>query len=217
MISCVSSVDLASILGVSSIKSNIKLVDALATPERDAIILYSIAKTLTPKFVLEIGTFYGHTTYGLAVNSPKSTIYTIDICKEMGIGVPSYQAIERLPKNEVGKRFKNSNLKIVQIFGDSRNSSIYKEPPDFDFVYIDGNHSAGSIISDTENVFNKTTKNALIFWHDYKDDGLVETKSALKQIINKFGINIWHIRDSWLAFTMKTTECGFCTEQRAAH
>ena len=214
MITCVTIKEAASLMGIPKFSKNAKNVKALATPERDAKILYNVIATITPDFILEIGTFYGHTTYGFKVNSPKSIIYTIDICKEMGIKVPQYQEIETLRKNKVGIIFKGNDSNIVQIFGDSRKISTYKDLPDFDFVYIDGNHSSESIILDTKNVFNKTRQNAVIFWHDYKDDGFVETQIALHETIKIFNIKIFHIKETWLAFTIKSEVCGFSTEQQ---
>jgi hypothetical protein len=134
----------------------------------------------------------------------------------MGIDVPQYQEIELLEKEMVGAIFKNKQTTITQIFGDSRKISTYKDLPYFDFVFVDGNHSCESIISDTMNVFNQTKKNAVIFWHDYKNDGFVETIPALNKLITELKIKIFHIQESWLAFTIKNEICGFCTEQGAA-
>lgn len=106
MIAEIAPEELHAILGVPRMTADVLLVEALATPERDARILYQIAKTLLPKVILEIGTFYGHTTYGLALNSPDSKLYTLDIYKEMGIAVPAYQERELLPRQEVGKHFR---------------------------------------------------------------------------------------------------------------
>ena len=213
MINRVTIKEAASLMGIPKFSKKAKKVKALATPERDAEVLYNIIATITPEFILEIGTFYGHTTYGFKVNSPKSIVYTIDICKEMGIKVPEYQESETLQKNEVGMIFKGSDSNIVQIFGDSSKISTYRHLPDFDFVYIDGNHSSEYIISDTKNVFIKTRQNAVILWHDYKDDGFVETQIALHEISTTCNVKIWHIKETWLAFTIKNAICGFSTEQ----
>ena len=214
MITNITTNEAAALMGFPNFSNKVTSVTALATPERDAKVLYRIVATITPEFILEIGTYYGHTTYGFKLNSPKSIIYTIDICKEMGIKVPQYQEIETLQHDEVGIIFKDNESNIVQVFGDSRKISTYRDLPDFDFVYIDGNHSCESIISDTKNVFDKTKQNAIILWHDYKDDGFVETKIALNEIIKRFKIRIFHIKETWLAFTINNDICGFRTEQQ---
>jgi predicted O-methyltransferase YrrM len=202
-----------SFMSISNLTNEIVNTDSLATPEKDASVLYKIIASIKPEFILEIGTFYGHITYGFSVNSPQSKIFTIDICKEMGIKVPEHQEIETLEKEKVGMIFKNKNTNITQIFGDSRRFSTYKGLPHFDFVFIDGNHSRESIISDTKNIFNKTRQNAVVFWHDYKDDGFVETKIALNELTKKNKIKVFHIKNTGLAFTIKNGNCGFGTER----
>lgn len=213
MIQSISFYEAISLMGISKLIGEIVNADSLATPERDANILYKIIASIKPEYILEIGTFYGHTAYGFSLNSPQSKIFTIDICKEMRIKVPKSQEIEILEKDKVGIIFKNENTNIVQIFGDSRKVSTYNGLPYFDFVFIDGNHSRDSIISDTKNVFNQTRQNAFVFWHDYKDDGFVETKNALIELTGKLKIKIFHINNTWLAFTIKNDNFGFGTEQ----
>jgi len=176
---------------------------------RERKILYRIAAVKRPEYILEIGTCYGHTAYGFKINSPASKVYTIDIHKEMGIEVPENQADQLLPRENVGKIFRENGAKIFQIFGDSREKSTYRGLPDFDLAFIDGNHSAASIIADTKNVFVKTRKNAIIIWHDYRNDGLAETISALHEIIKTYDIHIFHIEGTMLAFTVKNSVYGF--------
>ena len=128
--------------------TSIKTTTALATPKRDAEILYKIVNYLKPNNILEIGTFYGHTTYGFAINSMNSNIYTIDIHSKMKIHVPEFQEIELLRQDEVGVIFKNENLKINQVFGDSRKIETYNNIPNIDFAFIDGFHSFRGVCAD---------------------------------------------------------------------
>jgi len=200
-----------SLMGIPRFSRKTKHAETYYTRFRDTRVLYKTVAVKKPEYILEIGTNYGHTTYGFKINSPESRIFTIDINKEMGIEVPQYQEVETLQREEVGVIFKGRNTDIVQIFGDSREISTYKELPDFDFVYIDGNHSFDAVISDTENVFGKTRQNAFIFWHDYKDDSLVETKIALREIVRRYNIQILHIENTLLAFTIKNGVFGFNT------
>ncbi|MEM9685433.1 MAG: class I SAM-dependent methyltransferase [Bacteroidota bacterium] len=174
--------------------------DALATPEQDAKILYAFVAHLKPKHLLEIGTFYGHTTYGFALNSPESVIYTIDIHAGMQIPVPGFQQRELLTQADVGMLFKEKKTNIRQRFGDSRLIETYDDIPAIDFAYIDGNHTHDAIITDSTHVLSLMNNNGVIFWHDYKDDGHVETKQALEDLSKKTGLTIFHIEDSWLAF-----------------
>ena len=204
MIATIAFEELHSFLGISAMEQDITLVDALATPERDARVLYHLVKTLAPEFILEIGTFYGHTTYGLAVNSPGSKIYTLDICREMGIAVPAYQERELLPRDEVGTLFKGKGLDIVQVFGDSRKPETYQSFPVFDFIFIDGNHDIDAIIADTTNAVQRTSKGSVICWHDYPidGDGLAHVEEALTIVSDRLAIEIQHIAGTLLAIAV---------------
>ena len=54
-------------------------------------VLFPAVHAIAPKIILEIGTFSGNTTLGLANNAPKAKVYTIDICSEMRKDIDPFQ------------------------------------------------------------------------------------------------------------------------------
>ena len=199
MIETVESNNLYRILGIPGLSTNIVECSAFATPQTDARILYQIAKSISPRYILEIGTLYGHTTLGLALNCPKAIVYTMDICMEMGIPVPPAQSSELLPKKDIGKVFADKNLNIIQLLRDSREISSYSDIPPLDLCFIDGNHSFESIIADSLNVIKNSRKGAVIIWHDYKADPSVNTIEALNHLTRISNQKIFHVLGTCLA------------------
>ena len=167
-------------------------------------ILYRTAKSIRPKVILEVGTNYGYTALGLFVNALYADVYTIDIYKEMKIGVPIFQKTEVFPRKEIGKVFKNKIPGIYQIFGDSRKIATYKtlKGKTIDFAFIDGNHSLSSVIKDTINVLKFAKNNSIIFWHDFKNYKTVEVETALDSLLHTKRLKIFHIDKTWLAFSI---------------
>jgi hypothetical protein len=186
-----------------ALSNDIVMVESNLMPLHDSIILFGTIKSLAPKIVLEIGTYFGNTTLGLYKNSPLSQIYTIDTYKEMGLDIPDFQDDNILPKKQVGMTFKKEKTRIKQIFGDSRKFKTYshlknKKP---DFVLIDGNHSMEAVIKDTQNVLRLVKPKSIIFWHDFMTHPY-EIPEALCYITAKYGLKIFHIKNTWLAYSI---------------
>lgn len=174
------------------------------TPLNDQRILYRTAKSIKPKVILEIGTFDGSITLGLYLNAFGAEVYTIDICKEMGIDVPHMQLCDVLPKKLVGRVFGKKVPGIYQFFGDSRDKKSYSflKGKTIDFVFIDGNHSCDAVIKDTCNVLKFTKKNSIIFWHDFLCERNTDVHEALGKLIYTKKLQIYHIAKTILAFAI---------------
>lgn len=172
------------------------------TPLNDQKIIYRTARSIKPRTILEIGTYYGYLTLGLFVNAIYADVYTIDIYKEMKIKVPFYQKLEVLPKSKVGWAFRNKIPGIHQILGDSRNVNTYPilKGKTVDFAFIDGNHSFEAVLQDTRNVLKFVRKNSIIFWHDFDD--MTEVKMALNNLIYTDRLKIFYIDKTLLAFSI---------------
>lgn len=186
-----------------NLSNDIVMVESNLMPPHDRVILFGAIKSLAPKLVLEIGTYFGNTTLGLYKNSSSSRIYTIDTYKEMALDIPEFQDDNILPKREVGKAFKKEKAGIKQIFGDSREFKTYSSIKNkiFDFIFIDGNHSMEAVIKDTENCLRLVKPKSIIFWHDFMAHPF-EIPEALCYITAKHGINISHIKNTWLAYSI---------------
>lgn len=109
--------------------------------------------------VLEVGTFDGNTALNLAANIPDDgSVVTIDLPPD---------AIEG---RIVGSQWHGTayESKIRQILGDSAAldwSDFLHEP--LDLAFIDGNHDAEHVRSDTKNAWRHVKPGGVIVWHDY--------------------------------------------------
>jgi hypothetical protein len=185
-------------------EENIEIIAGNQTPIQDLEVLYGCVRTLKPKTILEIGTFLGHTTLGLSVNSPSTTVYTVDICDEMRISVPEYQRFEVLPKWLVGLAYKTHGRKIIQILGDSRDAQTYAPLGEqtAEFAFVDGNHSREAVIQDSLNVLKHVCERGIVFWHDVREEEHIGVKKALEQIQDLQNLSITQIEGTWLAYTI---------------
>jgi hypothetical protein len=199
MITTVQPPQLKRILGIPLLRTDIVECPSPVTPRGDAALLYRIARSLSPSNILEIGTYRGDISLGLALNCPSATVFTIDICREMGIEVPESQQHLFQFRGDVGKAFAGKGLNIVQIFRDSRAPSSYHDLLPLDLSFIDGNHSFDAIVADSLNVLSASRNGATIVWHDYKDDLTVSTIQALHYVSRMLDREIFHLAGSWLA------------------
>lgn len=127
----------------------------------DIALLRALCKKFKNCTYFEIGTWRG-----------ESVVNVSDICHE------NYTL--NLPREEMINRFKNkkyANLhgflsqnrkNITHLFGDSLTYDFKKLNKKFDVIFIDGDHTYGSVKSDTENAFKHLIhESSIIVWHDY--------------------------------------------------
>lgn len=133
----------------------------------ELITLSQLVVARAPRSIFEFGTFNGRTTLHLAMNSPESSVvHTIDI-KQGGFdfGLDS----SYFDVTEVGGAFLSTIAKgkIVTLTGDSTTYDFSKYYGKMDLVFVDGDHSYGSVLKDSETAFKLAAPGALIVWHDY--------------------------------------------------
>jgi len=166
-------------------------------------IISAAVKILCPKVILEIGTHKGETTLGLASDAPRAKVYTVDIFQEMAKDISVCQEYTVLPRKEVGRAFKNRKTNIVQLFGDSRDPATYSViDRKVDLAFIDGNHSFDAVIKDSQNVLRLMKRKSFIFWHDFTSNFVSQVPEALGCLMVEEGLEIFHIKNTWLAFCL---------------
>jgi len=173
-------------------------------PIHDALALLAVLVAESPKEVLEIGTFMGHTTKAMADNLPNAVIHTVDL-------PPDFSEIEQpdnnMPKDDfhlihrrvVGREFKGKEveLHIKQHFGDTAkmNFQEFGKPT---FFFIDGSHTYEYCKQDSENCYALCDGAGTFFWHDC-DEG----HPGVVQFISEWratGRNICRIAGTSLAY-----------------
>lgn len=115
-------------------------------------IICKIAKSKNPLNYLEIGTFEGRTTANIAQNVSEN-------CRIFTINLPP----TKKKSFELGRFINKSpfKYKINQIICDSKKVN-YNDLPNFDMIFIDGDHSYEGVTNDTKNTLTKL-----------KDDGII--------------------------------------------
>ncbi len=140
-----------------------------AMPEHELLTLGALAKQLSPKLVVEFGTFMGGSTLAMASNlPPDSRIVTVDLEPEqrpehehgMGIGLLEF---------EVGCLFRGTRYesKIEQRFANTVEFSDEDLIGKADLVFVDADHTYEFAKRDTETALRLVKPGGAILWHDY--------------------------------------------------
>ena len=132
----------------------------------DAEVLSLVAANVPAGKMLDIGTYLGHSAARMAVNSPQSLVYTVNIHPdellaggEFVTGAPSVE--------EIGSFYREKGLSnIRQIFANTKNWQIPPEICDLSLVYVDGCHDTDCVYHDTRLVLDRVIKGGFILWHD---------------------------------------------------
>ena len=133
----------------------------------DMLYVSAVAKHIGAKKMFEFGTYMGRTTFHLAHNNPAGQVFTLNLPPERD---PRYAPF-------MGVLFKGreEEMRITQIHSDSREFDTAPYRQQFDFVFVDGDHSYDLVKNDTQKAFELLKQGGVIMWHDYapKSDGLV--------------------------------------------
>lgn len=133
----------------------------------DMLYVSAVAKHVGAMNMFEFGTYMGRTTYYLAHNNPNGKVTTLNLPPERD---PRYGPY-------LGVLFKgfDEEKRIAQIHMDSREFDTAQYRRQFDFVFVDGDHSYDLVMNDTQKAFDLIKEGGIIIWHDYapKSEGLV--------------------------------------------
>lgn len=143
-------------------------------PSHQAMALLSVLVAESPKVVLEIGTFMGHTTRQMAENLESATIHTVDLPQDFSA---EHDPGQELPKDDfhlikrriVGREYRDRPCaaRIVQHFADTAHWDFAVEKPDF--FFIDGSHTYEYCKNDTEKCLALSGRRGVFLWHDCDD------------------------------------------------
>lgn len=137
------------------------------TNKTDMLYVTAVAKYVRAAKMFEFGTYMGRTTLYLAHNNPQGQVHTLNLPPERD---PRYAPF-------MGVLFKGQEeeKRITQLHTDSREFDTTPYRQQFDFVFVDGDHSYELVKNDTQKAFELLKPGGIIMWHDYapKSDGLV--------------------------------------------
>jgi predicted O-methyltransferase YrrM len=154
----------------------------------ELVSLCLLARSISPRTILEIGTFDGRTTLNLAANSPGATVFTLDLPREE---LPSAEARiapsdrKYVDKAVSGARFHGTDCesRIQQLYGDSATFDFTPYHGEVDLVFVDGAHSYEYVLSDSRNALRLLRSGSgVIVWHDYGTwDGVTRALDELRR------------------------------------
>ena len=171
------SVDLGSLLG--DVKANItlsvqKYEDGML-PSDNAMALLALAVAASPKVVLEIGTFMGHTTKLLAMNLPDSIIHSVDlpldfIPEQDNVAGAKKDDFHLIAKREVGREYRGTTYaaRVRQHFVDTALWN-FDEAAGATLFFIDGSHTYDYCKNDSDRCYELCHGKGVFFWHDCDD------------------------------------------------
>jgi predicted O-methyltransferase YrrM len=145
-------------------------------PDDQAYILLSILVAFDPEAVLEIGTFFGHTTLHMAENLPQAIIHTVDLPLDFVALRPTKWMktdYHLITAREVGKFFRThpARSRIRQYYADTASWDFHEVgEPVPTFFFIDGSHSYDYVRNDSEKCWELCKGKGVFIWHDVDEN-----------------------------------------------
>lgn len=143
-----------------------------STTPIERVLIAQLMLFFRPRRVLEIGTYRGGTTRLLLDHLPPGgVLYTVDLPARLAStdvkAATDIELIESRSPHE-GYHMHSRAGEVRQVLGNTFDASTWAEIPDgIEFAFIDASHSYEAVKNDTEWVYRKISKDAVILWHDY--------------------------------------------------
>jgi hypothetical protein len=174
-------------------------------PDDQAYILLSILVGFQPEAVLEIGTFFGHTTLHMAENLPGGIIHTVDLPLDFVSYAPAKWMktdYHLITAREVGSLFRThpARQRIKQHLVDSASWDFAEVgEPVPTFFFIDGSHSYDYMRNDSEKCWDLCGGRGVFLWHDVDENhgGVVR---LLQEWVEELGRDVRQIAGTPLGF-----------------
>jgi len=159
--------------GAAELRLPMAAVDAADTwtmPPAELVALAAICARTRPRRIFEVGTYTGLSTLAMALNAPAGAeIFTLDLPPAArpthvhGLGVGGF------PDFEVGRHLRGHRLdvRIHQLFGDTRTFDPTLFRASMDLVLVDADHTYDFVRADTEHALTMLRPGGVIVWDDY--------------------------------------------------
>jgi predicted O-methyltransferase YrrM len=157
------------LIHINEIKQIIGPTDALMNSQ-DAVFLYSLIWSKTPKNVLEIGRWHGWSSaiiFGALEDAGIGHLYTVDITDRT---------------NTIIKSVIESRTTFITASSANILSLDALTQLQFEVVFIDGDHSYSSTLIDLKNTYKILTAEAWILVHD---DDMPEVRNAINTFLSQ--------------------------------
>lgn len=180
------------------------LTDLNDRRKRDAEVIAHACSNAKPGHMLEIGTASGQTTALMAINSPSSTVHTVNIPPESidsGGTLTTYAP----SRDEIGRYYRSLGLRnINQIFANTAHMQLEHGP--ISVAFIDGCHDKRFVYNDTLMAMSQAEPGTIILWHDFapplscKHHWIAEVCAGVEKLYRtgKLRGPTFHLEDSWV-------------------
>ena len=153
---------------------------------------------LKKKDFVEIGSWYGKTTYEIATRHPDKTIYTMDYMGEELV-LDKHTLKHRVPNiKELCKYGKHlENVKYIYANSHTYDFNKFKN---IDFFFVDGDHSFSGVKIDSEKAMDYLKKNGggTVAWHDVLTRNLTQVPEYIEFLAETE--DIYYIKNSNIGY-----------------
>ncbi len=179
---------------------------------RDAEVLSLVAANVQPGKLLDIGTHFGRSAARMAVNSPQSMVYTVNIHPDE-YAQGGTLTTECLSVEEIGSYYREKGLtNLTQIYANTKNWIVPDYINDLSLVYVDGCHDKEFVYSDTRLIIDRIISGGFILWHDcspiYRKQfhWIEEAMQGIERLLSEGIIrgSILNVRNSWIGIWRKS-------------
>lgn len=168
------------------------------TKPRQAVALGDLIEKENLNNGVEIGVFWGETTFYLLERFPNLKLLGVDLWKPVTCGNKSdegYREYEEFPLEdyykEICRKAKNyPQLRIMRY--DSAHASYFYKDKEFDFVFIDGDHTYEGVKRDIEAWKLKVSK--FVCGHDIHMEGVRKAVLENFDSYNELDNFVWYTR-----------------------
>ena len=165
----------------------------LDAPSADFFFLLSLARTMKPRRILEIGTFRARTTCALKLNCPDATVVSYDIAE---IESPYRSRVQKLP---------GVDLRLGS-FADAGRVLFAEEK--YDLIFVDGSHTFDDALADSRIALQIVSPGGFIVWHDYRRNipvtHRIRVPEALDRLVAEKGCTVYHVTGTTCAIYSPT-------------
>jgi hypothetical protein len=189
----------------------VNLEDINNRKELDSRVLSIIARNVEKGIFLDLGTYKGRSAARMAINSPKSSIFTVNIHPKDETD-PGIFFTDRLTTKEIGSFYKKHKLKnIEQIFANTANWEMPSKLKKLSLSYIDASHDTNFVFNDIKNVVSRTKKGGFVLFHDFspiyrKNHNWIDSVMNGVELAIKNNIirgPIFNVKHSWVGIWRK--------------
>ncbi len=154
----------------------------LDAPGADLLFLLSLARSTTPRRILEVGTFRARTACALKLNCPAATLVSYDVSP---VESPYRSRLLREP----GVELRTGSFAAA--------GPVLLAEDKYDLIFVDGSHTFDDALADSRLALQIVSPTGCIVWHDYRVNipvtHRIRVPEALDRVVAETGRAIYHV------------------------